>query len=82
MLSDWSFDGVSTDPYVHVSFLHASKTTEIIKSCLNPTWDQTLIFNDIEIYGDPQTIAYNPPNVVLEIYDSDQMVWIKSTARP
>ncbi|KAL0992853.1 hypothetical protein UPYG_G00099800 [Umbra pygmaea] len=61
-----------SDPYVHVSFLHVSKTTEIIKSTLNPTWDQTLIFNDIEIYGDPQTFAQNPPSVVLELFDSDQ----------
>ncbi|KAA0718022.1 Myoferlin Fer-1-like protein 3 [Triplophysa tibetana] len=62
-----------SDPYVHVSFLHVSKTTEIIKSNLNPTWDQTLIFDDIEIYGDPQNIAYHPPSVVLEVYDSDQV---------
>uniref|UniRef100_A0A671PQ71 Myoferlin-like n=1 Tax=Sinocyclocheilus anshuiensis TaxID=1608454 RepID=A0A671PQ71_9TELE len=61
------------NPYVHVSFLHVSKTTEIVKSSLNPTWDQTLIFDDIEIYGDPQTIAHNPPSVVLEVYDNDQV---------
>ncbi|XP_076599313.1 myoferlin isoform X2 [Chaetodon auriga] len=62
-----------SDPYVHVSFLHVSKTTEVIRTTLNPTWDQTLIFEDIEIYGDPQTIARNPPDVVLELYDSDQV---------
>lgn len=64
----------SPDPYAHVSFLHLSKTTEVIRATLNPTWDQTLIFEDIEIYGDPQTIARNPPDVVLELYDSDQVV--------
>ncbi|XP_030626227.1 myoferlin [Chanos chanos] len=62
-----------SDPYAHVSFLHVSKTTEVIRSTLNPTWDQTLIFDNIEIYGDPQTLAHNPPSVVLEIYDSDQV---------
>uniref|UniRef100_A0AAY5EKA3 C2 domain-containing protein n=1 Tax=Electrophorus electricus TaxID=8005 RepID=A0AAY5EKA3_ELEEL len=62
-----------SDPYVHVSFLHMSQTTEIIKSTLNPTWDQTLIFNRVEIYGDPQMLASNPPQVVLEIFDSDQV---------
>ncbi|XP_076016465.1 myoferlin isoform X1 [Genypterus blacodes] len=62
-----------SDPYAHVSFLHVSKTTEVIKSTLNPTWDQTLIFEDIEIYGEPETIAHNPPDVVLELYDSDQV---------
>ncbi|NWR17669.1 MYOF protein, partial [Emberiza fucata] len=62
-----------SDPYAHVSFLHQSKTTEIIHSTLNPTWDQTLIFNEIEIYGDPQSIAQNPPKVVIELFDSDQV---------
>ncbi|KAL4641016.1 myoferlin [Arapaima gigas] len=62
-----------SDPYVHVSFLHVSKTTEIIKATLNPTWDQTLIFNNFEIYGNPQAIGQNPPKVVLEVFDSDQM---------
>uniref|UniRef100_A0A3P8PUD8 C2 domain-containing protein n=1 Tax=Astatotilapia calliptera TaxID=8154 RepID=A0A3P8PUD8_ASTCA len=62
-----------SDPYAHVSFLHVSKTTEKLRATLNPTWDQTLIFNDVEIYGDPQKIAYRPPNVVLEFYDSDQV---------
>ncbi|KAM9462377.1 myoferlin isoform 1-T1 [Clarias gariepinus] len=62
-----------SDPYVHVSFLHMSQTTEIIKSNLSPTWDQTLIFNKVPIFGDPQTIARNPPLVVLEIFDCDQV---------
>uniref|UniRef100_A0A673CT31 Myoferlin-like n=1 Tax=Sphaeramia orbicularis TaxID=375764 RepID=A0A673CT31_9TELE len=62
-----------SDPYAHVSFLHVSKTTEVIRATLNPTWDQTLIFENIEIYGDPQTVARNPPDVVMELYDSDQV---------
>uniref|UniRef100_A0AAY4D2T6 C2 domain-containing protein n=1 Tax=Denticeps clupeoides TaxID=299321 RepID=A0AAY4D2T6_9TELE len=62
-----------SDPYAHVSFLHLSKTTEIIKATLNPTWDQTLIFDDIEICGNPQIIVQNPPSVVMELYDSDQV---------
>ncbi|TDH01299.1 hypothetical protein EPR50_G00178880 [Perca flavescens] len=62
-----------SDPYAHVSFLHVSTTTEVIRSTLNPTWDQTLIFEDIKIYGDPQTIARNPPDVVLELCDSDKV---------
>ncbi|XP_068162366.1 myoferlin-like isoform X2 [Antennarius striatus] len=62
-----------SDPYAHVSFLHVSKTTEKLRATLNPTWDQTLIFNDVEIYGDPQNIAQLPPDVVLEFYDHDQV---------
>uniref|UniRef100_A0A8D0QYD1 Myoferlin n=1 Tax=Sus scrofa TaxID=9823 RepID=A0A8D0QYD1_PIG len=62
-----------SDPYAHVSFLHRSKTTEIIHSTLNPTWDQTIIFDEIEIYGEPQTVLQNPPKVVIELFDSDQV---------
>uniref|UniRef100_A0A673HYG0 Myoferlin-like n=1 Tax=Sinocyclocheilus rhinocerous TaxID=307959 RepID=A0A673HYG0_9TELE len=62
-----------SDPYVHVSFLHHSQTTETVRSTLNPTWDQTLIFKNVEIYGDPQSLAQNPPVVVMEIFDSDQV---------
>ncbi|XP_061564455.1 myoferlin-like isoform X3 [Cololabis saira] len=62
-----------SDPYAHVSFLHVSKTTEKLKATLNPTWDQTLIFSDVEIYGDPQNVAHCPPDVVLEFYDADQV---------
>lgn len=58
-----------------MSFLHVSKTTEVIRATLNPTWDQTLIFENIEIYGDPQTVVRSPPDVVLELYDSDQVVF-------
>uniref|UniRef100_A0A8C5RHE0 Myoferlin n=1 Tax=Laticauda laticaudata TaxID=8630 RepID=A0A8C5RHE0_LATLA len=62
-----------SDPYAHVSFLHRSKTTEIIHSTLNPTWDQTIIFDEIEIYGDPQMVAQSPPQVVVELFDNDQV---------
>uniref|UniRef100_A0A8D2KJH0 Myoferlin n=1 Tax=Urocitellus parryii TaxID=9999 RepID=A0A8D2KJH0_UROPR len=62
-----------SDPYAHVSFLHRSKTTEIIHSTLNPTWDQTIIFDEIEIYGEPQTILQDPPKVIIELFDNDQV---------
>lgn len=62
-----------SDPYAHVSFLHRSKTTEIIHSTLNPTWDQTIIFDEVEIFGEPQTVLQNPPNVTIELFDNDQV---------
>ncbi|XP_006147704.1 myoferlin isoform X1 [Tupaia chinensis] len=62
-----------SDPYAHVSFLHRSKTTEIIHSTLNPTWDQTIIFDEVEIYGEPQAVLQNPPKVIMELFDNDQV---------
>ncbi|XP_064007302.1 dysferlin isoform X10 [Pogoniulus pusillus] len=60
-----------SDPYAIVSFLHQSQKTVVVKNTLNPTWDQTLIFYEIEIFGDPQNISDSPPNIVVEIYDQD-----------
>ncbi|XP_020856835.1 dysferlin isoform X10 [Phascolarctos cinereus] len=60
-----------SDPYAIVSFLHQSQKTVVAKNTLNPTWDQTLIFYEIEIFGDPETISENPPSIVVELYDHD-----------
>ncbi|KAJ3610380.1 hypothetical protein NHX12_022472 [Muraenolepis orangiensis] len=57
----------------HLRVQLLSKTTEVVRATLNPTWDQTLIFDDVEIYGDPKTVARDPPDVVMELYDSDQV---------
>ncbi|XP_066536467.1 dysferlin isoform X2 [Hoplias malabaricus] len=60
-----------SDPYAIVSFLHQSQKTVTIRNTLNPTWDQTLIFYEVEVFGDPKVTEKNPPNVVVEFYDQD-----------
>ncbi|TRZ10061.1 hypothetical protein HGM15179_017049 [Zosterops borbonicus] len=60
-----------SDPYAIVSFLHQSQKTVVEKNTLNPTWDQTLIFYEIEIFGNPRDVAESPPNILVEIYDHD-----------
>ncbi|XP_076027718.1 dysferlin isoform X3 [Genypterus blacodes] len=60
-----------SDSYAIVSFLHQSQKTVTVRNTLNPTWDQTLIFYEVEIFGDPEITAINPPNVVVELYDQD-----------
>ncbi|MBZ3887940.1 Dysferlin [Sciurus carolinensis] len=60
-----------SDPYAIVSFLHQSQKTVVVKNTLNPTWDQTLIFYEIEIFGEPTTVAEQPPSIVVELYDHD-----------
>nr|DBA29492.1 TPA: hypothetical protein GDO54_009716 [Pyxicephalus adspersus] len=60
-----------SDPYAIVSFLHQSQKTVVGKNTLNPTWDQTLIFHEIEIFGGLEMIAEVPPSIVVEIYDHD-----------
>ncbi|XP_077638791.1 dysferlin isoform X3 [Lonchura striata] len=60
-----------SDPYAIVSFLHQSQKTVVEKNTLNPTWDQTLIFYEIEIFGNSRDVAESPPNILVEIYDHD-----------
>nr|XP_032808020.1 myoferlin-like isoform X1 [Petromyzon marinus] len=60
-----------SDPYAVVSFLTQSQKTETIKTTLNPIWDQTLIFHDIDIYGDPSSTVLYSPSVVVEVFDFD-----------
>ena len=52
-------------------FLSRSQKTKTIKTNLSPTFDQTLIFDEIEIFGDPRIIAANPPEIVIEVFDFD-----------
>ena len=65
---------LSADPYAIVSFLHQSQKTVTVRNTLNPTWDQTLIFYEVEIFGNPEVTEATPPNVVVELYDSDTYV--------
>ncbi len=48
--------------------------TEKLDKTLCPTWDQTLIFEQIEIHGEPKQIAQKPPEIVIEIFDHDTFV--------
>jgi len=62
------------DPYAIVSFLHQSQKTVTVRNTLNPTWDQTLIFYEVEIFGDHQVTEKSPPHIVVELYDQDTYV--------
>ena len=62
------------DPFARIAFLGQSQVTEKLDKTLCPTWDQTLIFKQIEIHGDPKQIAQKPPEIVLEIFDHDTFV--------
>nr|XP_028597531.1 fer-1-like protein 5 [Podarcis muralis] len=61
----------SADPLAHISFLHMSQHTQTISGTLHPCWDQTLIFENILIYGDPRATEQDPPVVALEVFDFD-----------
>ncbi|KAB7494930.1 Dysferlin [Armadillidium nasatum] len=62
-----------SDPYAVVSFCGSTQQTEKQGQTLCPTWDQTLVFDEIRISGPiiPPNEMCSPPSVVVEIYDWD-----------
>ena len=63
------------DPYAKVSFESHCQITRVIKQTVCPEWDQTLIFEEIQMYGPPAMVSECPPVVNIEIFDKDQVVW-------
>lgn len=68
-----SDQGGYSDPYVRVVFGTFSQTTLSLEKTLCPTWDQTLIFDKLAIFDNVERILENPPDIVLEIFDKDQV---------
>ncbi len=66
-----------TDPFARMAFLNKSQVTEKLDKTLCPTWDQTLIYEQVDIHGDPRLIAVKPPEIVIEIFDHDTFVSLK-----
>ena len=62
------------DAYARVAFCKQSAVTEVLAQTLCPTWDQTLIFDEIEIHEGVENVAKNPPSVVVELFDRDSVV--------
>ncbi|XP_068709292.1 myoferlin-like isoform X2 [Montipora foliosa] len=63
-------DGFS-DPYARVVFGTQSQVTETLARTICPTWDQTLIFENVQIYGGIDKVVNNPPEVIIELFDKD-----------
>ncbi|XP_068776622.1 myoferlin-like [Struthio camelus] len=61
----------SAEPVAHVSFVHVSQRTRPLPATLDPRWDQTLLFDRVLLYGDPEGIRAEPPVVVVEVFDQD-----------
>ncbi|KAF6105297.1 otoferlin [Phyllostomus discolor] len=62
-----------SDPFARVFFINQSQCTEVLNETLCPTWDQMLVFDNLELYGEAQELRDDPPIIVIEIYDQDTM---------
>ncbi|KAM9062592.1 otoferlin isoform 5-T5 [Sarcophilus harrisii] len=62
-----------SDPFARVFFITQSQCTEVLNETLCPTWDQMLVFDNLELYGEAHELRDDPPIIVIEIYDQDTM---------
>ncbi|XP_031212010.1 otoferlin isoform X6 [Mastomys coucha] len=62
-----------SDPFARVFFINQSQCTEVLNETLCPTWDQMLVFDNLELYGEAHELRDDPPIIVIEIYDQDSM---------
>ena len=63
-----------SDPYCLLAFANQSMKTEIKYKTLSPVWDQTLIFESIELYGNILEIENYAPIITIELFDKDNSV--------
>lgn len=63
-----------SDPYIVMSFSRYSARSRVVKESVCPTWDQTLLINQIRIFGNPGSVLESPPPVFLEYFDKDMVV--------
>uniref|UniRef100_A0A8C1TMP3 Otoferlin n=1 Tax=Cyprinus carpio TaxID=7962 RepID=A0A8C1TMP3_CYPCA len=60
-----------SDPFARVFFSTHSQVTEVLNETLCPTWDQLLVFDNVELYGEAGELRDDPPIIVIELYDQD-----------
>ncbi|XP_039388289.1 otoferlin [Mauremys reevesii] len=60
-----------SDPFARVFFITQGQCTEVLNETLCPTWDQLLVFDNLELYGEAHEMRDDPPIIVIEIYDQD-----------
>ncbi|KAL2082435.1 hypothetical protein ACEWY4_022253 [Coilia grayii] len=60
-----------SDPFARVFFSTYSQVTEVLSETLCPTWDQLLVFDNVELYGELAELRDDPPIIVIELYDQD-----------
>ena len=47
---------------------------QVLSETLCPTWDQLLVFDDVELFGEASELRDDPPIIVVELYDQDTVV--------
>uniref|UniRef100_F6VBE4 C2 domain-containing protein n=1 Tax=Ciona intestinalis TaxID=7719 RepID=F6VBE4_CIOIN len=60
-------------PYFCKYTLFTTECITVIDETLSPTWDQTLIMPNITLYGRAEELRDDPPIIIVEIFDQDNV---------
>ena len=63
-----------SDPYCVLGFGRYSARSRVVKESVCPTWDQTILIDQIKLFGDPTSIRESPPKILLNFFDKDTIV--------
>lgn len=53
---------------------NVSLSFQVLAETLCPTWDQLMVFENVELFGEATELRDDPPIIVIEIYDQDTVV--------
>lgn len=56
------------------SVRNVSFPSQVLPETLCPTWDQLLVFENVELFGEASELRDDPPIIVIELYDQDTVV--------
>lgn len=59
---------------LHRLILNVVSSCQVLAETLCPTWDQLLVFENVELFGEASELRDDPPIIVIEIYDQDTVV--------
>ena len=65
------FSFLLLDAFCRCVVTYVPQDTYVVWETRSPTWDTTLIYKEVELWGDVAELAVNPPIIVLEIFDRD-----------
>ncbi|XP_066595937.1 otoferlin [Prorops nasuta] len=59
------------DPFLQVEFGDYTCSTKVARQSLDPSWDQTLVFPPLRLYGTDEYLKRSPPKAILRAFDRD-----------
>ena len=62
-----------------VHFSGHSACTQVIEQTLSPTWDEMVLLQKIELCGELPQLSEDPPLVVVNVFDQDNVVSVQAT---